>query len=203
MDPATYYATTLTNAAKNLGPIILYLIAGYLIFIKLPFMLMMKVNKENKPKVEDDFKGPKLENKPGFKPPQDTKIKLDSMSHTERMQQRAKEIDEQIKRKEKEREEERLRQEKKKAERDNAKAQEEAEKKSKEAAKNAPPLTAAAKVFDFKLGEEITKKELKKRYHKLLRENHPDKVAEDKKTLAEKKTKEINSAYEELEKKAS
>jgi hypothetical protein len=202
MDPATYYATTLTNAAKNLGPIILYLLAGYFIFIKLPFMLMVKVNKENKPKVEED-KSAKLENKPELKKPQDTTIKIDSMSHHDRMQQRAKEIDEQIKRKEKEREDERLRQEKKKADRENAKAQEEAEKKRKEAAKNAPPLTPAAKVFDFKLGEEITKKELKKRYHKLLRENHPDKVGEERKAVAEKKTKEINSAYEELEKKAS
>ncbi len=202
MDPATYYATTLTNAAKNLGPTILYLIAGYFIFIKLPFMLMVKVNKENKPKVEEDV-GPKLGNKASFKAPQDTTPKIDSMSHQERMQQRVKEIDEAIKKKEKARKEERLRQEKKKVERDNAKAQEEAEKKRKEAAKNAPPLTPAARVFDFKPGEEITKKELKKRYYKLLRENHPDKVGEDKKNHAEKKTKEINSAYEELEKKAS
>lgn len=198
MDPATYYANTLINAAKNLGPIILFLVGGYIFFIKLPFLFMMKVNKDNKPKTEPT-PAPSLEQRK----PQDNTIKLDSMSHQERMKKKAQEIDEAIKKKEREREEERLRQEKKKAERDSAKAQEEAEKKRKEAAKNAPPLTPAARLFDFKLGEEITKKELKKRYHKLLRENHPDKVGEDKKVLAEKKTKEINSAYEELEKKAS
>ena len=67
-------------------------------------------------------------------------------------------------------------------------------------------LTPSELLFDLKPGQILNKKFLKKRYHDLLKENHPDKVdmlGSDFKTLAEKKTKEINSAYEELKKKAS
>jgi hypothetical protein len=67
-------------------------------------------------------------------------------------------------------------------------------------------LTPSEILFDLKPGQILNKKVLKKRYYDLLKENHPDKVdslGSDFKTLAEKKTKEINSAYEELKKKAS
>lgn len=67
-------------------------------------------------------------------------------------------------------------------------------------------LTPSEILFDLKPGQILNKKVLKKRYHDLLKENHPDKVdslGTSLKTQAEKKTKEINSAYEELKKKAS
>jgi hypothetical protein len=188
-------------------------VGGYIFFIKLPFLFMMKVNKENKPKSEPP-PAPSLDQKR----PQDNTIKLDSMPHQERMKKRAQEIDEAIKKKEREREEEKQRQERKRAEREKARAEEEKRQQKKsdykkeetrkeESKKEAPqPISAAAQLFDFKPGETITQGELKKRYYELLRQNHPDKVAslgKDFKDLAEKKTKEINTAYEELKKKAS
>jgi DnaJ-domain-containing protein 1 len=207
MDPANYYATTLMNAAKNIGPIILFLVGGYIFFIKLPFLLMVKVSKENKPKIDEENKNPKVAQKTA----QDASIKLDSMSHQERMRQKAQEIDDAIKKKEREREEERQRQERKRAEREKTKTEEKnqqkkTESKREEVKKDIPPLTPAAQLFDFKPGESFSQGELKKRYYELLRQNHPDKVAslgKEFKELAEKKTKEINSAYDELKKKAS
>ncbi len=198
MDPVQYYVTTLSHAAQKLGPIILFVALGYLVFIKLPFMMALKVNKENKPKSDE---ADKLNPQVDLKTPPDTKIKIDSTSHQERQ-----------KKKDYEREQERIRQEKKKQERDKARAEDEKkQKKSEEKSKQDPPKDSpthspAAVIFEFKPGETFTKTELKKRYHELLRQNHPDKVAalgSDFKTLAEKKTKDINSAYEELKKKAS
>ena len=61
-------------------------------------------------------------------------------------------------------------------------------------------------IFNLKTGEKYTKDELKKKYHELLRQNHPDRVASmgaDFKKLAEQNTKEINKAYEKLKSKAS
>jgi membrane protein involved in colicin uptake len=81
------------------------------------------------------------------------------------------------------------------------------QKKKPEEPKKAPQKnTSAEEVFEIRAGEILTKSELKKRYFELLKMNHPDKVASlgsDFKILAEKKTKAINSAYEELKKKAS
>jgi len=65
---------------------------------------------------------------------------------------------------------------------------------------------SAENLFNFKSGEKFTKEELKKRYHELLRQNHPDRVASmgaDFKKLAEQNTKDINKAYEKLKAKAS
>lgn len=61
-------------------------------------------------------------------------------------------------------------------------------------------------IFSLKPGELITQSDLKKRYFELLKQNHPDRVASmghDFKKLAEKNTKEINKAFEQLKKKAS
>jgi hypothetical protein len=174
MDPATYYTNTLVNAAKNLGPPLLFIIAGYFFFIKLPFLLMMRVNKENRKEEKDSSAmGPVNE-----VPPQ---LKSSSTQQSETNQSQA--------------------------------HKSRPHKESQEAPKNhrkrphptsAPdPLLA---LFNFHPGAPINRKELKKRYHQLLRENHPDKVAAQghaKNKLAEKRTKEINQAYEELKKRAS
>jgi len=92
-----------------------------------------------------------------------------------------------------------------------AKAREEKErqkqKTKEEPPKKAQPKTSSAEeIFEIPAGQVLNQKELKKRYFELLKQNHPDKVASlgnDFKVLAEKKTKAINSAYEELKKKAS
>lgn len=182
MDVAQYYVTTLTNAARNLGPIMIALVVGYVVFIKLPLMTV-KSNKENKPEEKDPQKPATPEIKA-----QDEKLKLGASNSN--MDERLRMAREEKERNQKRREEERKSEQK----------------------KEAPPKRSAAKsdeameLFDFKTGDVISKKELKKRYHQLLRQNHPDKVASlgaDFKKLAEKKTKDINAAYEELKKKAS
>ena len=69
----------------------------------------------------------------------------------------------------------------------------------------APGFNAEA-VFDLKPGETITKGELKKRYYELLKGCHPDKVAAldpEFKKLADKRTKDINMAYEKLKSRAA
>jgi DnaJ like chaperone protein len=61
-------------------------------------------------------------------------------------------------------------------------------------------------VFNLKPGETFTKGELKKRYHELLKGCHPDKVAAldpEFKKLADKRTKDINMAYEKLKSRAA
>jgi DnaJ-domain-containing protein 1 len=216
MNVANYYVTTLTNAAEKIGPIVLFIVVGYLLFIKLPFYFAMRVHQENKPKEEEPKKSPSLDQKTYF----ESRPKIDPNSHRQQMNQRKEEDLAKQKRKEQEREEEKHRQERKKAEREKARAQEELKSKKKEEEskkrekqeskhKSTPPLQTssnACEIFELKPDEIISKAELKKRYHELLRQNHPDKVAalgHDFKNLAEKKTKEINTAYEELKKKAS
>lgn len=61
-------------------------------------------------------------------------------------------------------------------------------------------------IFGYKPGDKFTQDDLKKRYRELLKGTHPDKVAAldpDFKKLADKKTKDINTAYEKLKSKAT
>ena len=65
---------------------------------------------------------------------------------------------------------------------------------------------SAEEVFGFSPGQIFSKEDLKKRYLELLKQNHPDKVAQlspDFKKLAEQKTKDINQAYAKLKNKAA
>jgi hypothetical protein len=58
----------------------------------------------------------------------------------------------------------------------------------------------------FELGPDFNSVELKKRYYKLLKENHPDKFSHlgaEARLRAEARTKEINSAYERLKLRAA
>ena len=76
----------------------------------------------------------------------------------------------------------------------------------KEVKKEKSKDISAERIFEFSEGQSFTKEELRKKYHELLRQNHPDKVAllsPDFKKLAEQKTKDINTAYEKLKKKAA
>jgi hypothetical protein len=73
--------------------------------------------------------------------------------------------------------------------------------------KRTPSDTPASKeeiLFGFKAGEVFSKKELKSRYHRLLKSNHPDKISYkdlQEKKAADLKTKEINAAYVKLKSK--
>lgn len=157
MEIGQYYLTTITNAFIKIGPVIGVIVIGYLIFVKLPFLFLLKNMDDQKKLAEEELKKkapikeiPKLEEKkrPEEKAKSQTKPKVEKISN----------------------------------------------------------LSAEA-IFELTPGKSYSQEELKKKYLELLKMNHPDKVASlgsDFKTLAEKKTKEINSAYEKLKsKKAS
>jgi hypothetical protein len=107
---------------------------------------------------------------------------------------------------------EELKREQQKFQQQNKKEQPKKEHK-KEEPKREPPTRPAAdlgpspeSVFELLPGQKLTPNELKSRYHELLKQSHPDRVASmgpDFKKLAEKKTKEINDAYAKLKKKAA
>ncbi len=70
----------------------------------------------------------------------------------------------------------------------------------------ADPGPSPESVFELLPGQKLSSSELKTRYHDLLKQSHPDRVASmgpDFKKLAEKKTKELNDAYAKLKKRAS
>lgn len=88
--------------------------------------------------------------------------------------------------------------------------QKQQEKKEQHQAPPKKPTPAAGfspeAVFNLRPGETFTKGELKKRYHELLKGCHPDKVAAldpEFKKLADKRTKDINMAYEKLKSRAA
>ena len=185
MDASQYYITTLTAAFKNLAPIAIFLLGGYFIFIKLPFMFLLKSMKDQKQSLDmnqnqrlsdDSKKDYKLEDYQDFQ----RRMKLTSAQKKEEPKA----------------------QEQKKAE-----PKKEEPKKEPPRAKPKPaPSNAAEELFELTPGQVYTQQELKKKYHDLLKMNHPDKVASmgiDFKKMAELKTKEINSAYMKLKKLAA
>lgn len=183
MEIVNYYIKTLTAAGGKLLPVGVFLLVGYFLFIKLPFYFMVKVNKENKPK-EDGLKDVAVEHKTAE--PEKVKIKVEQNNYQDKLNQAREEKEKQQKRREEEIKH---------------------KKKTEGSKKAAPPRnTPAEEIFEIPFGHVLNKSELKKRYFELLKMNHPDKVASlgnDFKVLAEKKTKAINSAYDELKKKAS
>ena len=183
MEIVNYYIKTLTAAGGKLLPVGVFLLVGYFLFIKLPFYFMVKVNKENKPK-EEGLKDVAVEHKTAES--EKVKIKVEQNNYQEKLNQAREEKEKQQKRREEEIKH---------------------KKKTEGPKKAAPPRnTPAEEIFEIPVGHVLNKSELKKRYFELLKMNHPDKVASlgnDFKVLAEKKTKAINSAYDELKKKAS
>ena len=174
MDPSQYYMTTLSNAASKIGPLIAYALVGYFIFIKLPFLIALRSQKENRIQNKDDTAPEK-----SAPTPFQEKIKIEKTF---------KKVKEESKKEKIEKEEKEEKHEK------------------TEQKKSSPHKLNAYAIFDLNADEKFTKIQLKKRYYELLRQNHPDKVASlssDLKKLAEKKTKDINTAYDELKKKAS
>ena len=176
MDPSQYYITTLTNAALKIGPLLGYLVVGYFIFFKLPFLFLLRNMKQQKNDLRPDMQV-NLEKKLESGLSEKIKIEHKAGQHKERKEQKPKEENTQ-----------------------------QAKKEQKAEIKKELPLTAEAALFKFTANEVITKDELRKRYHDLLKQTHPDKVAAldpDFKKLADKKTKEINAAYAKLKKTAA
>lgn len=183
MDPTQYYVTTLSNAAMKIGPLVAFLVIGYFIFFKLPFLFFLR----NMKKQKEQF-------------PEPAKTVVPQEKYDVRDYERFRSTMKRL---------EAPKQEKKEEPREEKKKQAKSEQKKTEpkpAPKKDLSQTPEAALFDFKPGDVITKDELRKRYHEKLRQNHPDKVAAlspDFKKLADQKTKEINSAYARLKRDAA
>ncbi len=189
MDASQYYITTLTAAFKNLAPIAIFLLGGYIVFIKLPFLFFLKSMKDSKQDFEqnqrlgDDSKKPyKLEDYEDFQ----RRMKLMGPQKEEPKKEEPKKEEPKAKAQEKKKEE---------------------PKKEQPKPKPKPQVnTSAEELFELKPGQTYSPQELKKKYHDLLKMNHPDKVASmgpDFKKMAEMKTKDINTAYMKLKKLAA
>jgi hypothetical protein len=181
MDVANYYVTTLTNAFGKLGPWVIFIVVGYLVFIKLPFLFMVKVNKENKSQDTTAVK----DEAPSLSSPD---LNMLAGAETKKNEQKFQEH----------------RQQQQQHQQQKQKKQQQRQQRPPK--KETASASSAEELFGIKAGQSFSKQELKDKYHKLLKMNHPDKVnamGADFKNLAEKKTKDINSAYQELKKKAS
>lgn len=197
MEP-NYYVTTLMNAGMKLGPPLLFIVVGYFIFIKLPFLFLKKNMAEQKKKLQEENKDLALAQNASTSasaaktlPHQQNKTAVDKP----KLQALPSEPQKQQKRPEPRAEQ---------------KTEQKTEQKKKEEPKKytPPPQSGQSpeEVLGFRPNESFTKGELKKRYFDKLKENHPDRVAsmgEDFKKLAEKNTKEINKAYDKLKNRAA
>lgn len=185
MEPSQYYITTLTNAAVKLGPWVGYIIVGYFLFFKLPFLLALRNMRAGKQNLQVD-ETPKL----------DQTYKKDTSVEDYKDFQRRMKIEE----RKASPKQEKAQEQKKQGPRAETKQQ------SAQARKPELKMVTPEQIFELRPGEVLTKEELRKRYHELLRMNHPDKVASmgpEFKKLAEQKTKDINTAYEKLKSKAA
>lgn len=187
MDASTYYINTLTTAFQKLAPIIAWALAGYFIFIRLPFLLFLKNMKDSK-----------------LTGPQELQLEDDEATKRKKEQDNVNDFNRRMK----------IlggasQNEQKKSEQKTEQKKEQRKKQRKEEPKKRPSPSkdaSAENLFELRPGQNFTKDELRKKYHELLKMNHPDKVAslgQDFKKLAEQKTKDINSAYNKLKSRAS
>lgn len=187
MDPVQYYTTTLLNAATKIGPILAFIIGGYFIFVKLPFLFFLRNMNVTKKNFEDQN-------------PKDLLPKDYSVKNYEDFQRRMKLMKAPEAKKEEPKKEE-PKKERPKQERPKQERPKQEQTKTQTSPKKAK---SPEEIFDIKPG--FTKAELKKKYYELLRQNHPDKVAAlgaDFKKLADQNTKDINQAYDKLKNKAA
>ena len=172
-----YVVKTFIAAGTKIGPVVVSLVVGYFVFIKLPFLFFRQTLKDvRKMHPDDDPNTPKF--------PEEAKVM--------RLEDKIRRDAEELKRE----------QQKKKE-----------EKKKEEPKREPPPKRPVAdpgltpeSIFEIQSGQKLSAEELKSRYHELLKQSHPDRVASmgpEFRKLAEKKTKEINDAYAKLKKKAS
>lgn len=195
MDAGQYYITTITNAAMKLGPLLFYLFAGYFLFIKLPFLLYLRTLK--KPHLSNQGQED-LQTDPAFQK------KMEEERRRE-FEERMKNLggDKRDEKKQEAKKKEERREEKKREEKREQKFSQGKQEKARPRTKESGVTSASAEEILFKLkpGQVFTGQELKKMYHQLLQENHPDKFRTDhQKEFAEEKTKNINEAYQKLKK---
>lgn len=197
MDPANYYITTFINAFKTLSPYIAFLVGGYFIFIKMPFLFLKKSMDDQKKKLgEEEKKNPEL--------PQE---KYTVENYLE-FQRKFKLMNGEQPKSEKKTEQKKEKKAEPKTEQKREQRSQQRTEQKKETPKRPvePQSQSPEEIFNLRPNESISKTDLKKRYFELLKQNHPDRVAsmgQDFKKLAEKNTKEINKAYDKLKAKAS
>lgn len=185
MEPTEYYIKTLTAAFKNIAPLVAFIVGGYFIFVKMPFLFFRKSMDEQKKKLQDENK--------------DVTVKAEkyTVEDYKKFQETVKLLNAKEQPKQEQPKQEQPKQEQKKKEEP---------KRERPAPKPSSSVKSPEEVFNLKPGEAISQSELKKRYIELIKQNHPDRVAsmgQDFKKLAENNTKEINKAFEALKKKAS
>lgn len=183
MEPVEYYIKTLTAAFKTIGPLVAFIVGGYFIFVKMPFLLFRKSMDEQKKKVAEENKDV-------------LKVEKYTVEDYKKFQSTMKQLNGKPEEPKKEQPKQEKKEEPKK----------EQPKKERPAPRPSPAAKSPEEVFNLKPGESLTQSDLKKRYIELIKQNHPDRVAsmgQDFKKLAENNTKEINKAFEALKKKAS
>lgn len=196
MDPTVnYYVTTLTTAFKNIAPVLVFIIGGYFVFVKLPFLFLKKSMDDQKKKLQEENKDLVApEKKYSVEDYKEFQRKMKLMNGTSEPTSKSKVL-------------ELPGQPKVEAKKEQPKEKPKQEKKQEPPKKPEPAQTQSPEeILGFKPNEKFTKSELKKRYFELLKQNHPDRVAsmgQDFKKLAEKNTKDINRAYDKLKDKAS
>ena len=184
-----YVAKTFMAAGTKIVPVVVSLVVGYFVFIKLPFLFFRQTLKDvRKMHPEDDPNLPKF--------PEEAKV----MRLEDKIRRDAEELKKEQQKKEQPKKEQ-------------PKTEKKKEEPKKEYKKTEPPKRPVVdpgptpeSVFEIPSGQKLSADELKSRYHELLKQSHPDRVASmgpEFKKLAEKKTKEINEAYAKLKKKAS
>lgn len=200
MEVINYYIATLTTAFKNIAPVVCFIVGGYFIFVKMPFLFFRKSMSEQKKKFEEN-KNPEVVEKYTVENYREFQRTLKLMNGT---------AEEPGKEKQDQKKAEKEKTQQKKSEQQGTEQKRSEQKKKEERKTQERPsqqhTQTPEEIFNFKAGESFTKSELKKRYFELLKQNHPDRVAglgPDFRKLAEKNTKEINKAFEVLKKRAS
>jgi hypothetical protein len=182
MEYSVYVAKTFMVALTKIGPVVGFIVFGYLIFIKLPFLLFRSSLRASR-----DYDQSPVAMREEYKKAYTVNDYNKFMNQQARLEASS-------------------------TKKDEPKQEEKQERRKEERKKEAPRaekptgISPEENIFSFSAGQRFTKDELKKRYRDLLKESHPDKVAAmgpDFKKLAEVKTKEINSAYQKLKAKAA
>ena len=191
-----YVAKTMTVAITKIAPMAGFAVMGWIIFIKLPFLLFKNSLRASRQEFQvQELPRTREEYKPDYSVKDyDKFLKQQSRLNAGESEKKA-EAKEEPKAEKKEKPKQEQRQERRKEER-----------KQTAAPKEKSGISPEETLFSLQAGQRYTKEDLKKRYHDLLKQSHPDKVASmgpDFKKMAELKTQEINSAYEKLKARAA